>query len=243
MTDTQQQLVAVGETLPAVQPQTPMEMIQALSAAGGDVAVIEKLMDLQERWEASEAAKAFHASLSQFQADCPMIEKGREVSFGGRVVYKFAAYEDIMRIIQPLLTKHGLSVSFSSRFEGGLITADCHVSKGGHEIVRSNTGPVPSDMKVNDTQKAGAAKSYAKRYALQDALNIVVCDEDSDGNGLDSSPVNDEQMDAIVDLLGMLDDGMQRRFFQWVGVEAVRDIPAARFDDVIAKLQTKVGVK
>jgi hypothetical protein len=35
-------------------------------------------------------------------------------------------------------------------------------------------------MRVNETQKFGAALSYAKRYALQGALNIVVTDEDTD---------------------------------------------------------------
>ena len=52
------------QTLPAVVPATPMELIASAIDRGMSPDVIEKLMALQERYEANLSRKAFDAAMA-----------------------------------------------------------------------------------------------------------------------------------------------------------------------------------
>ncbi len=54
---------------------TPMGLIQLAVTKGTDVGQLEKLFDLQLRWEANEAKKAFVKALNDFKAEPPIIVK------------------------------------------------------------------------------------------------------------------------------------------------------------------------
>ena len=95
--------------------------------------------------------------------------------------YRFAPFEDIMEEVQPVLVANGFSISFNSRFmEGGRMVSICtlrHIggfSQSNEFAVRIGGGPPGA----TETQADGAAKTYAKRGALCDALNIVVEHDD-----------------------------------------------------------------
>ena len=246
MTDDQPTLPQEIDVVPQDTPlarvqQTPMQLIETLVANGGDVEKLGQLMDLQERWERNEAAKEYHAALAAFQAECPVIPKTREVSFKGVHAYNYAAYEDIMLLIRPLLKKHSLAVKFSASTADGMMTVECTIRRGIHCEVSSVTFPVPSDMRVNDTQKAVAAVSYGKRASLTCGLNIVVSDEDTDGAGL-CETIGDGQQAALTDLLNMIGDRvLGDRFFDLMGVDNVSEIPVSRFNEALTHLQSKTG--
>jgi len=57
------------------QEVTPNIMLQIAVEQGADIDKLEKLMNLQERWEEREAKKAFVEALSLFRGRCPCIEK------------------------------------------------------------------------------------------------------------------------------------------------------------------------
>jgi len=65
-----------------VQQQTPMALIQMAVQANADPDKLGKLMDLQERWEAKQAADAFGQALADFQSECPPVHKGRSIDLG-----------------------------------------------------------------------------------------------------------------------------------------------------------------
>ena len=58
---------------------TPMDMIHTALDKG---LAIDKLLDMQERWEANEAKKAFTAAMTAFKADPPELTKNKTVGFG-----------------------------------------------------------------------------------------------------------------------------------------------------------------
>lgn len=219
--------------------QTPMSLIQMAVQANADPDRLEKLMALQERWESNKAADAFSDSMAAFQAECPAVLKGREASFKGQKAYNFASLDDIMAVIQPLLSKHGLTVGFSATIREGNIHVICRVRKGRHVEESEASLPVPADMRVNDTQKAGAAISYAKRYALCAALNITVTDRDTDGAGLDTQTITDEQAIVLSDMCDGLPDGTKDKMVAWLQVDSIYSIPAKRFNECKAMLKKK----
>ena len=60
----------------------PTALIEKAIEKGVDFLALEKLMDLQERWEKREAEKAFFQAMNEFQAKKPKLTKGKKVEFG-----------------------------------------------------------------------------------------------------------------------------------------------------------------
>ena len=63
------------------QVATPATMLQTALERGASMEQLEKLLELQERWERNEARKAFHDAMAGFKANPPEIEKDRHVKF------------------------------------------------------------------------------------------------------------------------------------------------------------------
>ena len=55
----------------------PAELIKAAIAGNADLEKLERLLDIQIKWEANEAKKAYVAAMARFKADPPKIEKDR----------------------------------------------------------------------------------------------------------------------------------------------------------------------
>src|SRR5690606_35801072 len=112
-------------------------------------------MSLQERWEDREAERQFNAALAKFQEECPRIARNKK---GARDI-RYAPLDYIMATIQPVLSKHGLSVRFSTSWENmGYLTATCTVSHvAGHSKDSQITIPVDDKMVANSSQKMGSA--------------------------------------------------------------------------------------
>lgn len=224
-------------TQPPVIEANPMAIIQSAVDRGMDPAQLTQLFDLQERWEKNRAAEAFGEAIARFQSLCPLVHKSKSAkssgNFGG---YTYASYDDVMRAASPALKECGLAVSFSTEQVDRQLKITVRVRHGIHSEDSTLTVPVP-DMKVNDTQKYGGALSYAKRYALCAALNIVTSDEDNDAEGLHQSITDDQY--ALLDELITSTNSDRKRFLAIFGVEKLGELPASRFEDAWAALKRK----
>jgi|DEB0MinimDraft_6_1074348.scaffolds.fasta_scaffold07970_5 hypothetical protein len=170
-------------------PQTnPLAIIEAAVASGADPAALEKLMELQERYEANNARKAYNAALVAAQAEMPTVFKGRQGQNS-----QYASFDDIMRVVRPILDAHKLAVSFSQTETADTMTITCRIMHSeGHSEETPFTLPKDGPIRTKDgrnvtnlAQAQGSANSYAKRYCLTNALNIVVGDQDDDAKALD----------------------------------------------------------
>lgn len=161
----------------------PMTLLSKLDLNNVNTDAMEKLMDLQERWEANNAKRAYAEAVAAFQAEMPPISKKRE----GRS-YVYAAFDDIMKVAAPILQKHGLSVSFPQESTEEETRITCRVMHvGGHSEDTPYTTQKSKPLQTRDgrniinlEQAGGSSNSYAKRYCFCNALNIVVTDEDDD---------------------------------------------------------------
>ena len=89
-------------------PVTPADLLQMAVGNNADLDKLEKLMDLQSRWEATEARKAYHKAMSAFKADPPKIEKDRHVEYGN-TKYNHATLAAVTTTIGAALSQHGLT--------------------------------------------------------------------------------------------------------------------------------------
>lgn len=218
---------------------TPMSIIAQMVQGGADTTALQNMMDMQERWERNQAAKAFADALAKFQRNCPPVHKGRRADR-----FNFAGFDDIMSVIRPILSDCGLSISFDIEHnaESNTINIICIVKHGIHEHRTRLACPVPKELKVNSTQQYGAAMSYAKRYALCAALNIVVTDEDVDAANLTGDFITPDQVKEINDLLTETQSNAVA-FLQWLGADELATIPAAKYAHAKAALIRKRGGK
>lgn len=215
---------------------TPMQLIsQVVENPNFDVDKLEKMMELQERWEDRRARRSFNDALAAFQEQCPKIAKGKK----GAHNIKYAPLDAIMATIQPILTANGLSVRFSTSWgDQGYLTAVCTVSHAdGHSEASEITIPVDDKMTANSSQKMGSANSYAKRYALSNALNLAFTEDDDDAGNLHEKITADQET-HINDLIAETNTD-KRRFLKWCGVLAIEDIAAKHYEMVVAELGRK----
>ena len=170
-------------------PITPMQMLQIAVEQNADLDKLTKLMDLQERWEANEARKAFVSAKAAFSAEVPTINKNKLVDFKSRderkagTSYHHATLDNVAETLSPLLGKHGLAYSWETeQLDGGMIRVTCVLTHemGHSERVSLQAGPDQTGNK-NNIQAVGSTVTYLQRYTLLAITGTATKDQDEDG--------------------------------------------------------------
>lgn len=165
---------------------SPSKLIELAISTNADIEKLEKLMALQERWEAKEAKKAFYQALSNFQRECPVIKKNRTVDFTskdgrGRTNYNYANLASIEEQIKEPMAKYGLSKTFKQDHSKSIEVTCCISHVDGHSECVSMHSNSDTTGNKNSIQAIGSAVTYLQRYTLLSALGITTADEDKDG--------------------------------------------------------------
>lgn len=177
---------------------SPGQLVSQLMQQGGsmDLSAMERLMGLQERWDANEAKKAYHQAMAAFKQNPPTIYKDRHVDFTtqkGRTAYDHASIGNVVKQIVASLAEHDLSHSWTTeQREGGQVAVTCTIThKLGHsESVTLQAGRDESGGK-NSIQALGSAITYLQRYTLLAITGLAVEDgSDDDGQGADGSAMD-----------------------------------------------------
>lgn len=150
-----------------------------------DVEKMNALLDMQERILTRNAMVAFNAAMAEMQSDIPVIAKGGAIVVNGQERSKYAKFDDIMRVIKPVLQHHGFAVSFRTESgEGFIRVTGILMHREGHREETSMALPLDNSGSKNTVQAIGSSTSYAKRYVICALLNIATGDEDDDAQGL-----------------------------------------------------------
>ncbi len=238
------QLVKSGEPSVALMLQGMLESVQKSKATPETVEVLKGMMDLYERDQARNAEREFNQAFAKLQSELSSVNATRQVpNKDGSVRYRFAPYEDIMETVKPVLIANGFAISFTTRLmEGGRIVSICtlrHVggfSQSNEFAVRIGGGPPGA----TETQADGAAKTYAKRGALCDALNIVV--EHDDDARMIGKPIHvslAEDIEARVREVG----ADREAFLKYAGAKDFSEISDERWPALDELLKRKEAAK
>lgn len=234
----------LSTTTRAVPPAiTPMQMIQIALDRGADLDMMSKLMDLQDRWEANEARKAYVSALSAFKADPPTIIKNKHVGFdtrsGDTTQYKHATLDQVCNAVAPALSANGLSHRWSIEQGDGMIRVTCVLTHvlGHSEKVTLSAGADQSGKK-NPIQAIASTVTYLQRYTLLAATGLAAADQDNDGAGGGIEMISAEQKDELIAF--MKETGADvRKFLDYLDVPTLDELPAARFAGAKAALAKK----
>lgn len=172
----------------ALATATPGDLLRIAVENNADLDRLEKLMQLQERWEANEARKAFVTAMAAFKREPVEIYKRKQVGYktreGDFVGYKHAELSDVTAAIAPAMAKHGLSFDWDIHQGNGMITVDCVVTHVmGHSKMVTMSGAPDNSGKKNLIQQAASTITYLQRYTLLAATGMSTKDEDDDGAG------------------------------------------------------------
>lgn len=159
---------------------SPIEQMMFAAKAGMTPESLDKMMDLQERWEANQAKKAYVKAMAEFKKESVTILKDREVRFKG-TQYTHATLGSVVSAIVPALSKHGLSHHWNITQENG-IAVECVIThEAGHSESVKMSAPPDSSGSKNFIQQLGSTKTYLERYTLLAITGMTASDMDDDG--------------------------------------------------------------
>lgn len=225
---------------------TPMEMIGRALEMGLPADVLKQMMDLRDREEANRSRKAFDAAMADAKADIPEIGKNRLVDFTsqkGRTHYRHEDLAGIARIVNPILSKHGLSYRYRTETKDGVVAVTCIVShRDGYSEENTLTAAHDASGNKNSIQAIGSTITYLQRYTLKAALGLAASNDD-DGASSGKTPeqtrtISDDQIKELRALIS--ETGTDIEKFCEVGhIEDLPHMLASDFADAKHLLEAK----
>lgn len=235
----------------------PDKLIEMAITQGADMAQLEKLLDLKERYDKEEARKAFTAALAKFKNEDVFIVKDKRVSFTNNdsteTSYTHASLGNIVKTAVPYLSKHGLSHRWDMNQGDGGVTVTCILThEDGHsESTKLFSAPDTSGKK-NPIQQIASAVTYLERYTFLAITGLAVEEQDDDGAAANVPAIElitDEQSNIMHSMI--TDNDIEMNIFMtWLrkvlasnNVHEIEDIPAAHYDKVINKIKATIKAK
>lgn len=183
--ETSQQAVPV--VLPQEVESSPMGLMLKAISQGVQPEKLGEMMALQERWEANEARKAFNLAMAAFRQESEhlLIAKTSHVNYTGNkgvTDYHHAPLSEVVKIVSPVLAKHGLSFRWRTEQQGGVIRVTCVIThRDGHSEETSLEAAPDQSGGKNAVQAIGSTTTYLQRYTLKAICGVSEADDDTDG--------------------------------------------------------------
>ena len=221
----------------------------------------KELYAILKEERAARAQAALTAARAAFHAELTPIIRKQVSQFKKKIVTRdgatkevprmYADLSDIAAAIDPILVRHGLSYHWGETVvENNTLTKRCYLSHvGGGEISSPASFPVESNAGCSGAQKYGSAMTYAQRYSLVDVLGLTSCDEDDDGQDLQTGggeALDENQRRTINDLFVelKLDDAGKAAFLAIFEVKSIAEIKQVMFGPVANALNARIkGLK
>ena len=166
------------ETTDQTMVTTPSQLLEMAVSQNADIEKLEKLMDLQQRWESNEARKEYIEAMTAFRASVENITKNREGHNS-----KYADLAHTLDSIKNQLSENGLSHTWKTEQNSDLlITVTCHVThRLGHQESTSMSALADDTGSKNNVQAIGSTVTYLQRYTLYAILGLSSTEQDNDG--------------------------------------------------------------
>lgn len=203
-----------------------------------DVDKMERLLAMAERMEERRSVQEFNAAFAAMQKELPVIVAESVIPNRG----KYAKFENVMYQIQPALTGHGFSLSFSQYADDKRITVTCHLS---HSSGRSKDTPFSVRLggkSDSPTQEDCKASTTAKRNALLEALNIVVRQDVLQSEDDVHNESHETVTQAQAGLLRVLCEETKSdisKFLDFADSDSFEHIKSSRFESLVSMLERK----
>jgi len=229
----------------------PLDAIQKALENGALPETLERMMALQERYEAAQARAAFLTAFAAARAELKPILKANQVGYdsvkgGARTEYAFEDLATIAEQVDPILAQHGLSYWFEPKQDGMMLTITCvldHVQ--GHSRRASLTGGNDSSGNKNPMQALGSACTYLERYTLRAVLGLAAAkDDDAQSSGKGNGAARTIDMAQYEELMALMEQaGSTEKQVLYVAMaegQAIETLTQKQYRDAKAALLRKI---
>jgi len=173
------------------------DLISKAIAGKADLAQLEKLLALKERFEANEAKKVFASSFAIVQANIASVAKTKS---NPQTHSKYAGLDGIIESAKPIYTKEGFSIIFyegQSTAEGCIRICSDVLHTAGHKETYYYDVPldgvgIKGNANMTKIHGKASSTSYGRRYLMCMIWNIPTGDDD-DGNAAGKPAVSQPQ--------------------------------------------------
>jgi ERF superfamily len=246
------ELVPAGEEAanraPAgAQPSDPILLMIANAARDPavDIEKFERLMALRERVSLADARRSFFAALAKAKGEFGPILKTRLVDYEhadgqGRTNYRYEELADIGVVVDPVLSKYGLSYRHKSAQDGVKIKVTCILShEDGYSEENSLESEADKSGKKNPNQAIASTVTYLQRYSLKEALGIAAGRDDDGAGGEPLDPVID--VDDVVYIETMIRDTESdlAKFLETIEAPSIAEMRVSQFKRAVGLLNRK----
>lgn len=234
----------VKKTFPAPTEMTPLTMIERAIDRGVTPEVLEKLLALQERFEATQARKEFEASMAQAKAKFKPIVK-KHNGYGSR--YKYEKLPDVTAAIDDALFEHGLSYDWDTQVDpDGKVAVTCILRhEAGHVRHCARLAEYPKDVadpkaNMNGAQRLAATVTYLQRATLKASLGLAVGD-DTDGRVDAPDQAGSITADEYQFIKQLIEDtdSVEAKVLAFVSAEHLETLTQAQYRMALAALQKR----
>jgi hypothetical protein len=220
---------------------SPAEMMKIMNSGDRQIPIeqMQQALELQMKWEANEAKKAYHRAMSAFKENPPKITKDKSVRYKD-VKYSHASLANVVQQITKELSKHGLSASWRTQQNGNVLVTCIITHVLGHSEETTISAPADSTGSKNSIQAIGSTITYLERYTLLAALGLATYDQDDDGIGAQTSQetIDEKQVATICDYITAYGVNTEK-FLKYLGVEALEDVLKVNYQKAINAIKAK----
>ena len=153
---------------------------RATAAPEFDLARIEGLLAIQERWEKNRAANAFSVAMADFKANPPQIFKNKHVKFQttkGITEYHHATHDEVVSKIIAGLAVHGLRHRWAVEQKDHLVHVTCIITHAlGHSEQTTMFAPPDESGSKSAVQAIASTSTLLQRYTLLAATGLSSAD-------------------------------------------------------------------
>jgi hypothetical protein len=205
---------------------------------------MEVVMKMRREVLGDQAREAFMEHFAALSAELPQVDRDGTVELvkDGRLMgkYAFTTIENMDTILRPLLAKHGFAISFASTDNKESITITGTLSGWGWERTSTYTLPPDAGPGRNALQARGSSRRYAKRYIVDDLVNVVRKGKDDDARGAMEALIDATQVKELVTLIkATATDEAAFLKVMVSGAESLQDIRQRDFPRLIMALREK----
>lgn len=169
----------------------PLHELKMQIARTADIEKLRQLWEIEKEWRADGVKRAFNAAKAAFKAEAIKLVRTKLVTSGPLKDTKHVELGEVVRVVTPALSRHGLSISWRlSRDDKDWMEVTCtlcHIE--GHAETVSMGGPPDVGPGRNAIQARGSAKTYLERYTATAILGLA---PESDNDGCGAQPQGTE---------------------------------------------------
>lgn len=243
------------DIIPAADLPGQMMLSAIKSGAGKETLdMLEKAFEFDLRVKAQQAKEEFFKAFSEFkQEEFTVLNDKINAMFQGR---RFPSVGNFLGTVNPPLGRHGLSANFriedSDDYQYIRVVAVITHSKGhsietGMSAEPDTKGPKGGDVKtVIHGRMSTVTHLMRTTFSAVTGVGSVDPEFDDDGNmagGKVKEYINEDQQTVITDRINEIYSDGGKRFFKWMKIESVDQIPADKYKDAIWGLDDAANKK